>query len=349
MSVDKFRPKFYYTKSTTKPGVTRPAPQPCALKPIAEPEAPDGSRLSWWSKLRRVSDEPAISDNRAAKRAQWRQEQAQAQPRQFYVGQTLARQMEPSERDRLKQLRSRRKKIVRLLRYSLFGLIILTGLVRFLVFRVEVQVAQFARQPDLKPYQATIEAYLVERPFERLSFNIDQKHLERFLQTKHPEIHELTDVTSGFLQPTQFRLTLRQAVATMLVNQQRYFVDAAGVPFVNNYQPAPPLEIADQSGIKQSGQLNQRLISGRFLRFIGRAIALTSEKGYQITTATIPTGTVHQIEFKVRGVEPYVKMTIDRDVAEQVEDLARSLAHIKRSGLKAQYLDVRVANKVFYK
>ena len=85
------------------------------------------------------------------------------------------------------------------------------------------------------------------------------------------------------------------------------------------------------------------------MRFIGQAIALSDDKGYQITSASIPTGTVHQIEFKVRGFDLYLKMTIDRDVAEQVEDATRSLDYLKKSGLKPQYLDVRVPNKVFYK
>lgn len=270
----------------------------------------------------------------------------------FNVGQTLGRvaKNELSERDNLKRLRLRRKKISRLLRYSLIGLLLVAVFLRFLIFKVDARVAhQTITAPNLEQYQTEIEAYLNKQPFERLSFNIDKAHLERYIQNKHPEIKQIKAITSGFLQPTVFELELRQPVATMLLNQKRYFVDAAGVPFVDNYLTLPTIEIIDQSGIRESGEFNQRIISGRFLRFIGRAIALTQEKGYQIVSAAVPAGTIHQVEFKIDGFSLFVKMTIDREVVEQVEDLTRSLVYIKQSGFSPQYLDVRTANKVFYK
>lgn len=320
-SVDNFRPKFYYShkKTATKRPMRRTLPNS------------DVAESADVTKVKPLTTPSLLQTSR-----------------NFNVGQTL-RTSESSDRDNLKKLRSRRKKILKLLHYSLFGLVFLMIFVRFFVFKIEIAIAEVKTDPDKVRYQTAIAKYLSQQPFERLSFNIDKTHLEKSVQADHPEVLRINSVTSGFLRPTRFEVALRKPVATMMVNQKRYFVDAAGVPFGDNYHQSPQIEINDQSGIKQSGQLNQQLISGRFLRFIGRAIALTGEKGYQITTATIPTGTVHQIEFKVKNFDFYVKMTIDRDVAEQVEDLTRSLDYVKKSGLKPQYLDVRVVNKVFYK
>lgn len=342
--MDNFRPKFYYSR---KPSTTKRPARRTLFKQAPEITLPTESapapqpRLAERPKLRQQLRQPSDQASQTASYSAFA-------GRSFNVGQTL-RASDPSERDNLKKLRARRKKILKLLRYSLFGLVLMTIFVRFFVFKIEVHFAEFKTEPDTAKYQTAIASYLSRQPFERLSFNIDKNHLERAIQAESPEVLQIKQITSGFLRPTRFELALRQPVATMFVNQQRYFVDAAGVPFSHNYHQAPEIEINDQSGIRQSGQLNQQLISGRFLRFIGRAIALTSEKGHQITTATIPTGTVHQIEFKVKGFDLYIKMTIDREVAEQVEDLTRSLDYIKRTGLKPQYLDVRVINKVFYK
>lgn len=319
--LDKFRPKFYYShkKTSAKPPVRR------ALQ-----KAPDSTASAGSTRLQPAH--PSLLKT----------------GRSFNVGQAL-RAGELSERDNLKKLRFRRKKILKLLRYSLFGLVLITFFVRFFVFKIEVRIADFKTEPDTAQYQKAIGSYLAQQPFERLSFNIDKMHLERSIQASHPEVLRVGNIVSGFLQPTRFELVLRKPVATMVVNQQRYFVDAAGVPFSNNYHQSPQIEIDDQSGIKQSEQFSQQLISGRFLRFIGRVIALAGEGGYQISAATIPVSTVHQIDFKVKGYDLYIKMTIDRDVAEQVEDLTRSLNYIKKTGMKPKYLDVRVANKVFYK
>ena len=325
--MNNFRPKFYY--STQKKPANRPA-----RRSLPKAESPKNTPQLAHEQSPHPASEMAYSTFLG---------------RSFNVGQTLRANNDPSERDNLKKLRARRKKILRLLQYSMFGLAVAAFLARFLVFEVQVDFADSKTKPDVAKYQTAIVDYLKRQPFERLVFNIDKSHLERSIQTSHPELLEITTITSGFLQPTNFKLKFRKPVAMMLVNQKRYFVDALGVPFVDNYHQMPAIEINDQSGIKQSKQLNQQLISGRFLRFIGQAIALSNDKGHQITSASIPTGTVHQIEFKVRGFDLYLKMTIDRDVAEQVEDATRSLDYLKKSGLKPQYLDVRVPNKVFYK
>ncbi len=325
--MNNFRPKFYY--STKKKPADRPA-----RRSLSQTESPKNTPQLTHEQPTRSASEMAYSTFSG---------------RSFNIGQTLRANNDPSERDNLKKLRARRKKILRLLQYSVFGLAVVAFLARFLVFEVQVDFADFKTKPDAVKYQTAIVDYLKRQPFERLIFNIDKTHLERSIQASHPELLEITTITSRFLQPTKFKLKLRKPVAMMLVNQKRYFVDALGVPFVDNYHQMPAIEINDQSGIKQSKQLSQQLISGRFLRFIGQAIALSDDKGYQITSASIPTGTVHQIEFRVRGFDLYLKMTIDRDVAEQVEDATRSLDYLKKSGLKPQYLDVRVPNKVFYK
>lgn len=359
--MDNFRPKFYYSHKNTnakrspRRSLARTESQTNSVESTHHSaEVPIGNSANFTAES--AIDTVPTYQPRLGQRSQLRQptphsartSQMTFSGRSFNVGQTL-RANEVSERDNLKKLRNRRKKILRLLRYSIFGIVLMTIFMRFFIFKIEVKVVDFQTPPETAKYQTAIANYLAQQPFERLSFNIDKSHLERSIQAEHPELLEVKQITSGFLQPTQFELVLRKPVATMLVNQKRYFVDSAGVPFAHNCHQTPSIEINDQSGIKQSGQLNQQLISGRFLRFIGRAIALTSEKNYQIVSAIIPTGTVHQIEFKVKGFELYLKMTIDRDVSEQVEDATRSLDYIKRTGLKPQYLDVRVANKVFYK
>ena len=315
--MDNFRPKFYYAKKTS------------------------------LNKKRTKKSEDRPS--RLAKRQDIVANQRSRIKTGFQIGQTLTSNSEPSERDNLKKLRSRKKRITKLLRYSLVGIALLLAFLRFFIFKIEVQFTKVNNQPNIASYQKTINDYFTQQPFERLSFNTDKQHLEQFLQIKHPEIKTVKSIITNFLRPSQFLLELRQPVATMMINQKRYYVDATGVSFINNHMLSPSLEITDQSGIRGAELANKQVISSRFLRFVGRVVALSAEKGYEISGVTIPANAIRQVEFKVKGFEILIKMTTDREAAMQVEDMARSLAYIKKVNLQVQYLDVRVENKAYYK
>lgn len=314
-----FRPKFYYAKRTSH-------------KPV--------------SRRRRVvvengHDQTILVSSDRLNRAQIRSG--------FNRGYQLAKVEQITERDSLKMLRHKRRQLARLLQVCLLIMGCLTVFLWFFIAKIEVDLAEDVAAPKAA-YHQTIERYLQQHPFERMSFNLERRSLERFIQNYHPEVKQISRIQTGFWRSSYFELELRQPVATMIANNQRFFVDANGVSFQRDYPVHSLIEIRDQSGVRQATtDSQQQIVSGRFLGFIGQAIALGRERGVKIERVVIPSGTIHQVELGINGHSASVKMTLDRDVVEQVEDLSRALRYLKATGRTVQYLDVRVANKVFYK
>ena len=49
------------------------------------------------------------------------------------------------------------------------------------------------------------------------------------------------------------------------------------------------------------------------------------------------------------GVGYSIKMTVDRPAAGQVEDAVRAIRYLTNRGVAAEYIDVRVSRRAFYK
>ena len=152
--MNNFRPKFYY--STNKKPADRPA-----RRSLSKTELPKTTPQLAHEQSPHSASEIAYSTFSG---------------RSFNIGQTLRANNDSSERDNLKKLRARRKKILRLLQYSVFGLAVVAFLARFLVFEVQVEFTDFKTKPDAAKYQTAIVDYLKRQPFERLVFNIDKSH-----------------------------------------------------------------------------------------------------------------------------------------------------------------------------
>lgn len=68
-----------------------------------------------------------------------------------------------------------------------------------------------------------------------------------------------------------------------------------------------------------------------------------------IERAIIPRGTTRQIELVAKGKEYPVKLSLDRSVGEQIEDMHRSITYFESKKAAIEYIDVRVPGKAFYK
>ena len=62
-----------------------------------------------------------------------------------------------------------------------------------------------------------------------------------------------------------------------------------------------------------------------------------------------PKDTTRQVEVKLKGVTYPVKYSVDRPVGEQTEDAKRSIVHLQQRAIAAEYIDVRVSGKAYYR
>ncbi len=212
---------------------------------------------------------------------------------------------------------------------------------------IKVEGTPSVAASDTAGYQASLDSYFSARPFERLRFTLNTAELLSHLQTQHPEVEKLT-VTSVD-QPGKALVTLRprSAIARWNVAGKKQYVDSKGVVFERNYGADPQLQIIDNSGVADSG--SGAVASRRFLGFIGIAVGLAKDNGLSVSEIIIPSLTSRQVDLKLAGVVPYYKLSVDRSVGEQIEDLTRVQRHLVGNQLQPEYIDLRVEGKAFYR
>ncbi|MBR3236135.1 hypothetical protein IKF92_00420 [Candidatus Saccharibacteria bacterium] len=91
-------------------------------------------------------------------------------------------------------------------------------------------------------------------------------------------------------------------------------------------------------------------ITSRMNTYIAEAESDFRSFHFTPTKAVVPSGSIRVIHFYLEGYNGYIKMTIDRNAAESVEDAERLIRYLKEQGINDfEYLDVRIPNKAYWK
>ena len=91
-------------------------------------------------------------------------------------------------------------------------------------------------------------------------------------------------------------------------------------------------------------------ITSRMNEFIVQAEQDFKELGYQLERVEIPVGSIRQMNFFVKDVVGYIKMTTDRNAAVSVEDADRMIRYLAGQGISQfEYIDVRVEEKGYWR
>lgn len=204
------------------------------------------------------------------------------------------------------------------------------------------------RNIDKQKYQNEIQDYLDQNPISRLTFFLNQSNLSNYVSARLPEVSAVTQGGVVGIGDTSFAVTMRTPVAGWQINQKQYYVDSNGIPFEQNYFQPPSVQIVDNSGV--SDKLGTTAVaSNSFLSFVGQVVSLTKASGYTVTQASLPPDTTRELELRLKEVNYYVKLTIDRPAGEQVEDMISAIKYFSGHGQTPEYIDVRVSGKAFYK
>lgn len=277
-----------------------------------------------------------------------------SQSSQFRRNQTLssfrrASTPEVSHRHQLHQLADRRRKIGGVFVLVLTAVILLTILLTQFVAQVAITSSstQIARPINTETYQRAIEDYYATHPVERLRFALNQTALQAAVSGEHPEVQAIALNSVTDIVGAQFSITFRRPIAGWQINNQQYYVDKEGVVFRENYYATPSLQIVDDSGI--SPAQGSAVASARLLSFVGRAAHAAGERGYSITSVTLPAGTTRQLELRLENVSPVIRVSIDRGAGEQIEDMDVAWKYLQSKQQSAGYIDVRTEGKAVYR
>ena len=232
------------------------------------------------------------------------------------------------------------------------GVIVFVVAVIFIVliqFTATVKVESKDRYEiaDYQPYVATIQDYLGRHPLERLRFNLDSASLNSYVISQHPEVEMVAQEGLDGFATSGYSIVMRKPVVGWDVGSSRYFVDSNGVSFEKNFYNDPTVKVVDNSGVDYVP--GTAVASERFLSFVGRAVSLANAQSLIVEEVTIPAGTTRQVQLGVAGYSYPVILSIDRSAGEQVEDMKRALSYLSAQGRSAQYVDLRVKGKAFYR
>lgn len=264
----------------------------------------------------------------------------------FRSGQTLnPRRKELKSDTSLRELSSHRRTAANLLILVLGGSGLLALMVWQIIASVEI-VPNGVAVSDFSCYQQAVKDYFSKHPLERVKLFLKKDDLATNLKAHCPEVAAINSLNVSFLKPTVIKLDFKQPVAMWSLGETKYYVDKQGAAFLINYFEDPALKVVDKSGLDPAKV--PAVASSQLLGFIGQVIALSAEKNLQVEKLLIPPFATRQVEVYYQGFGFPVKMLISRSSPEQVEDAARALSHIKTSGLNPQYLDVRIARRVYY-
>lgn len=255
--------------------------------------------------------------------------------------------------DRLKKQEQQRRR--RMITTGLLAVVVMIFTVWYLISQYTVDIGtmtyspETSRAPDDELYKKSINDYLGVRPAERFRFAMNETALTQFVAVSLPEVKRIS-VDGGQANITDFKLQLRQPIASWKTGDSQSFVDDEGVSFTNNYYPNPNVVITDNTGASNTEQPGKAVVSERFLRFLGRLVALTNKSGLgEVTEASLPKNTAREIDIKIKGRPYYIKTHIDRDPAATVEDIKRVVGLLEQKKVKPVYIDVRVNGRAYYK
>lgn len=196
-------------------------------------------------------------------------------------------------------------------------------------------------------YEDAIQEYFGSRPIERLRFLTNETALNDFVKGRLPEVASVRMGDNAGLGKSSVSIVMRQPLVAWTIQGKQQYVDASGTAFAKNYYPVPGVQVIDNSGIRpESGQA---VASNRFLGFVGRTVGLAKAQSYKVTQVIIPAATTRQVELRLDGIPYAVKLSIDRAVGEQIEDMARTINWLKQKSVTPQYVDVRVSGKAYYR
>ncbi len=254
------------------------------------------------------------------------------------------------------QLQSHRTKAHHLVDLRRRLSVILAG-VLLVVFALYLLVSQFTAQVRISitgqpqsqtaSYVSIIQDYLAKHPIERLRFLLNEHGLTDYVQAAAPEIKTLSIEPASEFASSLVVMTARQPIASWQIGDTQEYVDSSGVAFQKNYFSEPEVTIVDKSGIPVAS--GEAIASNRFLGFVGMLTGNLQDRHYVVKQITIPSGTTRQVQVKLKGIPYYIKCSIDRSAGEQAEDIDRVIRYLKTRHHTAEYLDVRVEGKAYYK
>lgn len=217
-------------------------------------------------------------------------------------------------------------------------------------------VATLRDQPspyrETQDYANAAEALLGENIRNRTKFTVETYEVEQALLDAFPELQDAVLRLPVLGRTPTLVVEIRQPVLLLATAAKTYTLDANGIAVSEAKSISAEAKtglptIQDQSGVDV--ELGQQVLTQETVQFVLDALFLLKADSLAASGLTLPVS-INELDIRVEGLPFYVKTDTSGDVREQIGSFLAVYEYLGEQGITpAEYIDVRVEEKVFYK
>ncbi len=269
-------------------------------------------------------------------------------PVNYYRRGSVASGSSPFNRKTSKKGRAR-KYFVRLLD-TVIVFLLLAGLVYSLLVKSTPQIQlNDTTYHSAADYQAVAAKQLGSLK-NRNKITLNEQGVINALQNKFPEIASASLELPIFSETPIIHLTVAKPSFFLSNNGQDYIIDSEGVA-TNIAKNLPQVKnlttLSDQSGF--TARPGQQVLSAQSVSFINNLLVQTDRASVSVKSLVLPPQ-AEELDLRTTDQGYYVKFYLGGDPILQTGQFLAARHNFAQSGKQpAEYLDVRVPGKIFYK
>lgn len=214
--------------------------------------------------------------------------------------------------------------------------------------RPKMVVSSSAYHPAIVYETAADKAFGTLR--NRTKLTLDERGVINILKKQFPEIDAVKIEVPIISQIITLRLSIAAPTFNFTANNNLYVVGSNGVITGLSSQLAGTSKlpsVIDQSGF--TAEPGKQVLGTQAIAFINTVLVQCQRAGVRVLSLTLP-ATAQELDLRAENQPYFVKFYLGGDVLNQVgQYLAARHKFDSENSQPGQYLDVRVAGKIFYK
>ena len=206
---------------------------------------------------------------------------------------------------------------------------------------------------DAKVYKDAVSSIWGKSIFSRTKLTVSTNGIQREIAQMFPELANIRIELPLLGRTATVVLTPVKPALQFVSLNGSFYVDSDGKVLAktselkqNDIKDLP--FIRDESGI--SSDPGKNIIPGPDAKFLQNLYANLRAQDVAVESITLPAGVAMQADVRVPAQQYYIKFSLDSDPRQAVGTYLATKAKLDSGGVvPAEYLDVRLAEKVFYK
>lgn len=205
---------------------------------------------------------------------------------------------------------------------------------------------------DANGYIEAVEEILKSQPAYRTKLTVNTGEVEQALLERFPELSAAALRLPILGRRPSLVLDISPPALIITSGNRSYVLNGSGraVSELSNLDPETKkdlLVLSDQSGLNLS--VGKQAVTSETIGFIMMVAAQLKAQSISISQLTLPTS-ANELDIRLSGENYFIKTDVSGDARKQIGSYLAVRDYLNQRGQKpAEYVDVRVEEKVFYK